>query len=113
MAPKFAGTVVDRDGAEIEVWTELGPDNHVAHVFLTLNDSQVGDFAFGQPRAGDKVEKTAQRVAAGEAKRLTVFYAPEPELAAHDDDDFAVIDEADSQQHFKTLRSWPGDGRRH
>ncbi len=110
MAHKNAGTIVDTDGGEIEVWVEHGPDGQPAHVFLSANNSQLGDFVYGQPFPGDAFQSTAQRVAAGEAKRLTVFDTEAIATDAPADD--AVIEPFDSPT-YKTLRSWPGDGRTH
>ncbi len=94
---RLAGYVVDQLGGEIEVW--LVEDG--THVVLKELDAQIGDFPLGSPCKADPLQVTAERVAKGEAKRLTVII---------DDDDDTVIEDVD---RYKTLRSWPGDGRVH
>jgi hypothetical protein len=96
MEDRLAEHIIDQHGGEIEVWlTEDGK-----YVALYELDAEVGGFWLGQPCGGDPLQVTAQRVASGEAKRLTVFV----------DDDFDVIDRAD---RYKTLHVWPGDGKVH
>lgn len=101
---KKVGCVVDRSGGEVEVW--LDKDGHVA---LYENDTQVSSFWLGQPCQGDPLQVAAQRVAAGEAKRIAVFDSIE------DDDDPVLIedDTGAPPDPFKTLRRWPGDGKVH
>lgn len=101
---KKVGCVVDRSGGEVEVW--LDGDGHVA---LYENDAQVSSFWLGQPCQGDPLQVAAQRVAAGEAKRIAVFDSIE------DDDDPVLIedDTGAPPDPFKTLRRWPGDGKVH
>jgi hypothetical protein len=103
MPDKLAGLIVDQFGGEIEVWiVENG-----THVVLSENDAQLGDFPLGSPCQSDPLQVTAQRVAKGEAKRLTVF---EERVAVDDPDDPVLIDTSDT---FKTLRRWTGDGKVH
>ena len=70
----FKGHVVDEYGFEIEVWVEKEPDSGTpSHVFLMHENSQVGDFPFSQPHANDLVQIEADRVAAGVARKITVY----------------------------------------
>lgn len=70
----YKGVVVDEHAFEIEVWVENEPESDTpSHVFLMYGGSQVGDFPFNQPNKHDLVADAANRVAAGDAKRLGVF----------------------------------------
>ncbi len=99
---KQVGYVVDQSGGEVEVW--LDDDGHVG---LYENDAQVGSFWLGQPCKGDPLQVAAQRVAAGEAKRIAVFDDLDGDNPTLPEDD------AGASNTFKTLRRWPGDGKVH
>jgi len=74
MPRKLAGHIIDEFGTEIEVWVEIDENSDIpSHVFLSCNDAPVGDFPFNHPPKGDELSVAANRVAAGEAKRLAVM----------------------------------------
>lgn len=91
MAQIFKGHVVDEHGFEIEVWVSTEYDSdRPEHVFLMYGGSQTGDFSFDKPNQRDRVAIQANRVAAGEAKRLTIF---------PDDDQVIDLDDSGATWH--------------
>lgn len=97
---KHTGEVVDQFGGEIDVWL----NRETGHVVLRNNDTQVGDFWLGQPCQEDELQVLADRVARGEAKRLSVMTPSDADQ---------VRRERRAKRQLKQLQAWPGDGRVH
>ena len=65
MGERIVGHVIDPEGLPLEVWVHSKDET----VVIRYNGSQEARFAFGKPGPSE-VERLAQRVAAGEAKKL-------------------------------------------
>ena len=83
MSSKLLGHVITQEGAEIEVWTELGPNGEYSHLFIMYDGAQLGDCPPDSPCWDDELHVAACTLVADGKKRVELPLLVIPDELMH------------------------------